>query len=156
MTPKLADAELDLKKLRTLYGKYGAQQIIEELKRMKPAKVGAPKKVYQGSLLSIYAFIEARRKLRRGMSVLQAARELERLLRKWTVDTRYSTSRIRGMYDEGKALVQRSDVCAENAARQIEDFSAQLVSGAVVFPIIFKVTSGGELRGAIIDTLGGG
>lgn len=138
MTAKLADAEFDLKKLRALYTKYGAQQIINELKRMKPAKVGAPKQVSDGDLVDVYAFIEANRVVRKKSRVLQIAEEIRRTIQNQPHP--YSVHSIRGMYLNGKKLVEKDSLLAAHADFLIKNYTAMVAGlspGGVLFPTSF-------------------
>src|SRR5437763_618247 len=110
-----AFSDSDLKSLKALYSKYGAELVGAELGRIAGGPpnrgAGAPGKIHPMSYVAVHLDIEERRMMkegkarRRALSVSQACIELAAVLNAVTVDVRYAGKSLEAMYREGRQLL---------------------------------------------------
>jgi hypothetical protein len=152
-----AFSESDLKSLKALYSRYGAELIGAELNRIAegpPARgAGAPAKIHPMSHVAVYLDIEERRAMkdgrarRRVLSVSKACEELAEVLNAVTVDVRYAGKSLQAMYRNGQKLLE-GDVVPAPAFLTLGSSGGREVK----IPFIStEIMSDGSVRGPMID-----
>ena len=150
-------SERDRRDLRRIAGKYPAAMIKAELKRiaqLPKRRRGAPRQ-HSGNLVAIYAEIEARRSMRKNVSVVRASEELANLLSKWTVDSHYSASHIRTMHRQAGKLIETNQLFRNLAEKAVAQRKA-VPKGTLWIPLLMRQTPDGGFRSVIIDRQGRG
>ena len=153
----------DIKKLKTLLGRYEAKLLHSELDRIStedpPKRVGAPGKIHPMSYVAVHLDIEERRAMKDGkerrlaLSVSKACDELAAVLNAVTVDVSYASKSLQAMHRKGKELLKGQTV----PAPAFITLGRSSDGREVKIPFIStRVMADGELAGPTIDMLGRG
>jgi|tagenome__1003787_1003787.scaffolds.fasta_scaffold19351411_1 hypothetical protein len=161
---QLAFSDPDLKTLKTLYSKYGADLITAELTRIMNGppvrEAGAPATIHPMSYVAVYLDIQQRKVVkdggkdrRRPLSVSEACDELSAIFSTFTADVRYASKSLQAMYRKGRKLLE--DDPGIQAAFLTLGRSSD--GHQITIPFIStEITSDGSLRGPVIDRLARG
>jgi hypothetical protein len=156
-----AFSESDLRSLKKLYSKYGAELIGAELSRMAeggpPVRVaGAPPKIHPMSYVAVYVDIEERRVTKDGkarsrvLSISKACEELADVLNNFTADAHYAGKSLQAMYRKGEELREVNTPLFLTLRRSSDGRHVRI-------PFIStEITSDGSIRGPMFDRLGRG
>jgi hypothetical protein len=159
----IALSESDMKVLKRLHSKYGAELISAELNRIAegpPVRgAGAPAKIHPMGYVAVHLDIEERRATKDGrarrlvLSVSKACDELAEVLNALTADVCYASKSLQAMHRKGKELLRGDTVWAPAFITLGRSSDGREVK--VPF-ISTGITADGKLVGPMIDTLGRG